>query len=226
MAETPEEKYNRIAAAVRRTILENFPNPDRVGCPGDGKVREVASRRTILEDDDWQHITHCSPCYAEFLEVKEEVRRSGTRARTLGVIGGATVMILLAALFVYRYLAGSGISEQTANVTFEPATLNLSDSSVGRGGESADQKSAPLLPRRPLDLTIVLPFGSEPGAYQFQLLGADGRVMKTGDAIAKLRNGSTSLNTRIDAAYYPVGDYRIGFRQQSFKWAFHPVRFR
>ena len=226
MAETSEEKYNRIAAAVRQTILENFPNPDRVGCPGDGKVREVASRRTILEDDDWQHITHCSPCYAEFLEVKEEIRRSGTRARTLGLIGGATVVILLAAFLGYRYFAGPRISEQTANVAFEPATLNLSDSSVSRGGEGADQKSVPVLPRRPLDLTIILPFGSEPGDYQFELVNKDGRVLKTGDAIAKLRNGSTSLKTRIDAADYSVGDYRIGFRQQSFEWAFHAVRFR
>ena len=226
MAETSEEKYNRIAAAVRRTILENFPNPDRVGCPGDGKLREVASRRTVTEDDDWQHITHCSPCYAEFLEVKEEIRRSGARARTLGVIGGAAVLILLAGLFGYRYLAGPRISEQTANVAFEPATLNLSDSSVSRGGESAAQKDVPVLLRRRLNLTIILPFGSEPGAYQFELVSGNGRVLKAGDTIAKLRNGSTSLNTRIDAADYPVGDYRIGFRQQSFAWAFHPVRFR
>ena len=226
MAETSEEKYNRIAAAVRRTILENFPNPDRLGCPGDGKVREVASRRTTIEDDDWQHITHCSPCYAEFLEVKEEIRRSGARTRILGVIGGAAVLTLLAVLLGYRYLAGPRIPEQIANVAFEPATLNLGDSSVSRGGESADQKGVPVLPRRPLDLTIILPFGSEPGAYQFELVSGNGRVLKSGDAIAKLRNGSTSLKTRMDAADYPVGDYRIGFRQQSFEWAFHPVRFR
>ena len=226
MAETPEEKYNRIAAAVQRTILENFPNPDRVGCPGDGKVREVASRRTIVEDDDWQHITHCSPCYAEFLEVKEEVRRAGARARTLGLIGGAAVVILLAALFGYRYLAGPRISEQTANVAFEPATLNLSDSSVSRGGEGANQRSVPVLPRRPLELTIILPLGSERGAYQFELVSADGGVLTAGDAVAELRNGGTSFKTRLNAADYPVGDYRIGFRQQSFEWAFHPVRFR
>jgi hypothetical protein len=226
MAETPEEKYNRIAAAVRRTILENFPNPDRVGCPGNGKVREVASRRTIVEDDDWQHITHCSPCYAELLEVKEEIRRSGTRARTLGLIGGATVVILLAALFGYRYLAGPRISEQTASVAFEAATLNLSDSSVSRGGEGGSPKNVTVLPRRPLDLTIILPFGSEPGAYQFELVNEDGRVLKTGDAKATLRNSATSLKTRLNAGEYPIGDYRIGVRQQSFEWAFHPVRFR
>ena len=226
MAETSEEKYNRIAAAVRQTILENFPNPDRVGCPGDGKVREVASRRTILEDDDWQHITHCSPCYAEFLEVKEEIRRSGARARTLGLIGGAAVLIMLVALLGYRYVAGPRISEQTASVTFEPATLNLSDSSVSRGGDSGVPKDVPVLPRRPLDLTIILPFGSEPGAYRFQLVSADGRVLKTGDTPATLRNGATSMETRLNATQYPVGDYKVGFRQASFEWAFYPVRFR
>ena len=97
MAETPEQKYDRIAAAVQQTILNSFPNPNRVGCPGDVRLREVAARGTIVEDDDWQHITHCSECYGEFLAAKDQIRRAGRRARTLGLIGGAALLVLVVA---------------------------------------------------------------------------------------------------------------------------------
>src|ERR1700749_2158798 len=102
MAETPEQKYNRIAAAVQQTILNNFPNPDRIGCPGNARVREVAARRSIVEDDDWQHITHCSECYREFLDAKDQIRKSGAKARTLGLIGGTALLILAVAVAGYR----------------------------------------------------------------------------------------------------------------------------
>ena len=183
MDETPEQKYNRLAAAVQQTILSSFPNPDRVGCPGDVRLREVAARRTIVEDDDWQHITHCSPCYAEFLGAKEEIRRLGRRERTLRLIGGTSLLILVAAIGGYRYWSESRAPLEIASIAFEPATLNLRDSSGTRGdGKTVQHEEIPALPRRPLELTIILPFGSEPGDYQFEWIDAKGRVLLTGHA--------------------------------------------
>ena len=104
MAETPEQKYNRIASAIQGTILTEFPNPDRVGCPGDLRVQEIAERRTLIEDQDWQHITHCSPCYSEFLEHKSAVRsRRRLRYRTLVFIAVVTAAVF--GWLVYRALA-------------------------------------------------------------------------------------------------------------------------
>src|SRR3954454_4552670 len=98
MAETPEQKYNRIAAAVHETILQNFPNPNRVGCPETAKLREVAARRTIIEDNDWQHITHCSPCYGEFLAEKERVRQSRSKVRALAIGAAAAIFLIVVGL--------------------------------------------------------------------------------------------------------------------------------
>src|SRR5215203_3778291 len=81
MDETPEQKYNRMADAVQQSIMRNYPNPNREGCPGDAAVREVASRTEVRKDELWRHITHCSPCYAEFLKHRNEDRRD--RARRL-----------------------------------------------------------------------------------------------------------------------------------------------
>src|ERR1700712_5199423 len=101
MAETPEQKYNRIAAAVQQTILQNFPNPDRVGCPGEAKLREVAARKAIVEDGSWEHITHCSPCYGEFLAEKERLRGSQRTKRTRAALAAAVVVVILIGLTAY-----------------------------------------------------------------------------------------------------------------------------
>lgn len=225
MAETPEQKYNRIAAAVQQTILDNFPNPDRVGCPGEERLADVARRTTIVEDGDWEHITHCSPCYEEFLGAKEHARFSRHRARFLGLIGGVAVLLsLLAAIPAYSYLKKAGIIAPLYSAKLEPATLNLKDSSGTRGDAATIQKDVPIIQHRPLELTIILPFGSEPGSYQYQLVNSDGRILKSGNAKASIVNGETVLDARLDTSKFGVGDYKIGLRQQSFDWVFHPFR--
>jgi hypothetical protein len=80
MAETPREKYERVRKAVQDAILNDYPNPDRVGCPENAIIRDVAFREELTKDPVWEHITHCSPCYTEFLKFKEEwrERRGGT----------------------------------------------------------------------------------------------------------------------------------------------------
>lgn len=226
MAETPEQKYDRIAAAVQQTILNNFPNPDRIGCPGDARVREVAARRTIVEDDDWQHITHCSVCYAEFLATKEQIRRTGHRERTLGLIGGAVVIVALVGVTGYRYFGQPSSGTETASVAFAPATLNLKDSSTIRGDGTGTQATIPELPRRPLDLKIILPFGSEAGTYEFKFIDPNGRNLTTGAGNATILNGETTLKTRLDASNLSSGTYRFGLRQGSFEWVLFAFRFR
>jgi hypothetical protein len=76
MAETPREKYERLQRAVQEAILKSYPNADRVGCPESTTIREVAFREELTKDSVWEHITHCSPCYGEFLKFKEEWREA------------------------------------------------------------------------------------------------------------------------------------------------------
>lgn len=218
MAETPEQKYNRIAEAVQKTILTNFPNPNRVGCPGAVRVREVATRRSIVEDDDWQHITHCSECYREFLEAKDAIRRSGRRARTLGLIGGTALLIIAAAVGGYRYFAETNASSGTVAMSYAPATLNLRDTSEVRGDGKDVQREIPTMPRRALELTVILPFGSEPGAYEFEFADASGRVINHGRANAVIRNGNTVLTIRVDLSNITAGGFQFGWRREPFNW--------
>ncbi len=79
MKETPEEKWNRLQGQVQDGILNAYPNPERRGCSnGDGIValarRSASFDDTIEDDPHWKHVTHCSPCYAQYLEEFNKVR--------------------------------------------------------------------------------------------------------------------------------------------------------
>lgn len=78
-SETAEQKYDRLSRLLQGVILRAYPNPNRIDCPGDAAIEEVA-RRLIADDADnmednpaYDHIMHCSPCYAEFLELRRRL---------------------------------------------------------------------------------------------------------------------------------------------------------
>jgi hypothetical protein len=69
------ERQQRL---VQQTLLHNYPNPERKGCPGSDMVRDLATRSVRLEilsgDEQWEHLMHCSPCYGEFLRIVKRLR--------------------------------------------------------------------------------------------------------------------------------------------------------
>jgi hypothetical protein len=76
---TPDEKWGRLQNKVQDGILKAYPNPERNGCLSREGVVELAMRSArfdeAMEDDPtWHHVTHCSPCYSEYLEEFRRVR--------------------------------------------------------------------------------------------------------------------------------------------------------
>ena len=91
MNESPEEKYCRLQSEIQRGILQGYPNPERRGCPGDVAVRNLATNPDSITNEDeaneqgaWYHITHCSPCYASFLELRNTGREDRCTPRSAG----------------------------------------------------------------------------------------------------------------------------------------------
>ncbi len=81
MKDSPEEKYDRLQGEIQRAILQSYPNSQRQGCPSDATVRNFATNPDTIKAEDeadesgeWHHITHCSPCYARFLELRSAGR--------------------------------------------------------------------------------------------------------------------------------------------------------
>ena len=77
--ETPQEKWDRLQSEIQEGILKGYPNPERRGCLDSDGIHALAQRSaqfddTIEDDPNWKHVTHCSPCYAEYLEAFKLVR--------------------------------------------------------------------------------------------------------------------------------------------------------
>lgn len=78
--ETPGEKWDRLKGQVQEGILNGYPNPRRDECPGAEVIHALAVRSANIDDDaieddpQWQHVTHCSPCYGEYLAQFDRAR--------------------------------------------------------------------------------------------------------------------------------------------------------
>ena len=76
--ESPEAKFDRLKKQLQDSILRDYPNPERKGCPGDAVLKELAERpldQAVEGDPRWHHVTHCSECYREFLTFNNAFRR-------------------------------------------------------------------------------------------------------------------------------------------------------
>ena len=97
----------RLIAAGRRYYSTAFPNPERVGCPGT-EILEALSLRKLdrATAEKWDsHISQCSPCFNEYVALREG-RRKRERLRGLAV-AAAVALVLLAGLLVHHFAVGT-----------------------------------------------------------------------------------------------------------------------
>lgn len=219
MDESPEQKYERIQDAVQQAILRDYPNPNREGCPGDATVRQIAARTGLEKDETWHHITHCSPCYAEFLRYKDELRTRNkqlhTRRRALiaasvtVVAGGGLSMFLLRERPVY-------------NVDWD---LESQKTFRGLGEGQMEGPSGPPLsaPNGRLHILVKMPKGSQPGRYEVQFW----KSLEGAPVFSRtVQVSSESERVTVDADLTDVapGSYTLGVRNGSGgRWRYFPV---
>ena len=130
---------------IEELLLRAYPNLERKGCPGPDVIRALASKAVPPEDAAWEHMWKCSPCFAEFKELRD-ARRRNERAvrRKRNIYSAAAAAIILvcigaavAAFFLNRpkqarqQLPITQTATQTA--AYPAAVLNLEGvSKIGR----------------------------------------------------------------------------------------------
>ena len=207
---TPEQRRTTLEL-FEKAALNDYPNPERLGCPGSEFLRRLANdRKSIpLSDPRLEHVARCSPCFGEFVQYRDYVKHRVTARRAvIGLVAAAAAAI--AGLAVKATIG-------PAHVEYEHAEINLLASGAQRGANSQPTTAATSLPRKPLDLAITLPFASPTGQYEVQVLHNNGSptgLKASGDA--ELSDGRTILRVRLNVSSLPPDDYELGYRHVPF----------
>jgi hypothetical protein len=233
--ELSDADFKEFHRLVQDMALRAYPNPDRIGCPGRAALEEVASlplssRHPLFQD----HIGHCSPCLAELLEIRRQKHSNRLRVRQKRwVLAACAAAILFGAgiTFILRKQTASPpsaeIQHQPVVPAVETARLDLSDQSGLRSDERGRKSEVPhQLPRKRLNLSVALPFGSPPGQYQLGLFRLDQTSLLTIAGEAQVFQGATILSVQVDLSGYPSGQYLVGIKRALGDWPLHELTIR
>lgn len=235
--ELSDSDYQEFHRLVQEMALRAYPNPDRIGCPGTDALEEVASLPLSSRHELFQeHISHCSPCLGQLLEIRRRKHREKMRARrTRWIVAAAAASVILVVaitLLIMRNQTAHGPSVRVKNqppVTAgeETARLDLSDESGLRSNERARKTEIPHeLPPRRLNLFVTLPFGSPAGPYQFGIFRLDQTPLATMSGDAQISAGATTLHVHADLSRYSAGQYLVGVKRGSGDWTLHELTIR
>jgi hypothetical protein len=147
-----EEK--RLLDLLAQGLAQDFPNPQRIGCPEPAVLRGIALHKLPLtEVRRWlDHLSTCSPCFQQSSEFRKEAERQRRRRRWTAA-GGTAIVLLAIAVWLWMH-------------TRKPATevLDLRQvPAVNPQSPTAQEQQTLLLYRWARHLTIELPAGSKPG---------------------------------------------------------------
>jgi hypothetical protein len=228
---TPEQ----IKELLQASILRNYPNPDRRGCSEEQTLRSVAEKRLPHESPEWQHITHCSPCYQDFLQFRAEVleRRRHRRRRAIVAVGAIAAGALVGAIWlsttrpapkvpsdIARKSQPSAAQEKVAKTL--TAVLNMQASPTRGPGPPSAVGDLQRLPRGQMaPLLIYLPFGSDAGTYKVDLMQDEGAStsLASFSGQAEIRDGLTVLQVSPDLSRFAPGTYVLSVsREGGQRW--------
>jgi hypothetical protein len=133
------------------------------------------------------------------------------------------VVLLLLVIGGWFYARKGGTPEAPAPPTVVSARalqLDLRPFAVSRSEQGVPGPQPLALSAERLDLTLLLPVGSEPGPHDVRLLGDGNQVFAQASGQADIRDFVTTLRVEIDLGAVPVGDYRLGVRREGDDWSF------
>ena len=209
----------RLLDALGRGLLKDFPNPERIGCPGSEVLKRIASRKMPLDEAaKWlDHLGSCTPCFRDFSELRKvhELRQK------------RTLLAIAASILVVAGIAGWVLLQRhNETLVAQTAVLDLRNRSASRGTE-------PLPATPPLEvkhtvsyLELYLPLGSSEGPYDVRIVTLSGQSLVSGSGTAWLTDQVTSLQVRVDLTSVHKGEYILQVRKGDSDWNAYPLIIR
>jgi DNA-directed RNA polymerase specialized sigma24 family protein len=235
------EEEKQLLEAGEEVLIEEFSNPDQLGCPGSAVLRLLVlhSRRLGLAEREriLDHMTCCSACFREFNTVSRQV----WHRRQLVVIGLCATVFLAVGLTWYGLQARwqpprpkepivqkespptepQQPSAPPTELAYQLVSIDLSDRSVARGEDAPPPKAKsqdPQIPRGRLELRIHLPLGTEEGQYEVHIYGKQKQPLVTAKGQVRLQDRKDILTARVDTGELAAGKYTLAIRQIGWSW--------
>lgn len=211
-----ERDERRILDALGRGLLNEFPNPERTGCPGTDVLRRIAAHQMPLaEAEHWlDHLTSCSPCYGDFSQFRESYHLA--RRRTILAIAASILVVATgASWWVIHTKNETRLAQNTV--------LDLRNRSVARGSEPVPTEPPLEISHSVSRLDIYLPLGSSEDLYDVRIAKASGESILTANGAAKLNNHITSLRVEVNLSSARTGAYIFQVRRGSQDWNSYPL---
>lgn len=229
----PDEDDARFLREFDEVLSHANPNPARTGCPPRLTLSELARRKRGLDDPAWQHLLKCSPCYRDFVALREQSARPAPTAllpwRSRRFAAVALALMLVAALggiWLYRAPAEpAGRSNSTASSSpTQQAEIDLRKYVVARSEQDAGALAPIQIPAAKVELTLLLPVGAEPGEYDVQLLDGDLVSRAAARGLAERVNFIVTVKTTVDTRRVPTGNYQLALRRVGDGWRLYPAQ--
>ena len=223
------EISNEIQRLLQQAVLRCYPNPERRDCPGGAVLRSVSRRHLPIPDAYWEHITHCSPCFQEFLQFRTELTTSRKRLvrRNRLLLGTGLVAAAIAGLLVLS--APHKVGQQTltaeavSNIDMRPFSVTRGDS----GNPPPTGQYAGILRRTRSELNVILPIGAEEGEYEVRLMDDNRQpVVPSTNVTASFADHLVRFKVSFDLANVPPGRYVLASRREGGGWMTAPVLVR
>jgi hypothetical protein len=221
----PRRVESRLVKAATDAVKNTCANPDRLDCPDIEAIQSVVVRTLSHPtfDDTVDHIAMCAPCFEEYNRRRQQLR---VRCRRRWVVGFAA-LLLLGFLLIYhpaKQQAPVGPIAQKAPAPFEVATLDFSGWTAERSLPSSPiKRDAPRVSRARLALTLLLPIGTEDGAYTVQVRAASGEIVAQANGVANWTGQAEKLDISLDLRNVPAGAYTLAIQSADASQRIYPV---
>jgi hypothetical protein len=221
---------------LQEHVLENYPNPDRIGCLDHATLETWVfhPEQLDLSDPKYLHVLKCAECTRELLELRKlKKAKSSTSA---GETGGhqtkgsnwrwAIAAILLCCLAVggLTYWRIRSQTSSLGGITADPVamTIDLSQAGTTRGGETSTVPPV-ALPRRVITAHVLLPYFSPGGKYVVSVTMErnGGHTKAEGQGIANINGFHADLSVSLDLRVLPRGTYYLATTHQGDRASYY-----